>query len=32
VGRIKRLDLMASRVRKLESATGIGTAGQEHDD
>jgi UDP-3-O-[3-hydroxymyristoyl] glucosamine N-acyltransferase len=32
VGRIKRLDLLAARVRKLESAAGIGTAGQDNDD
>jgi UDP-3-O-[3-hydroxymyristoyl] glucosamine N-acyltransferase len=32
VGRIKRLDVMAARIRKLESAAGIGAAGQDNDD
>jgi len=32
VGRIKRLDLWAARIRKLETAAGIGPAGQENDD
>jgi UDP-3-O-[3-hydroxymyristoyl] glucosamine N-acyltransferase len=32
VARIKRLDLMAARIRKLEAAAGIGAAGQENDD
>ncbi len=32
VGRIKRLDLMAARIRKLEAAAGIGARGQDNDD
>ena len=32
VGRIKRLDMMAARIRKLEAAAGIGAAGQDNDD
>ena len=32
VGRIKRLDLWAARIRKLETAAGIGVAGQDNDD
>jgi UDP-3-O-[3-hydroxymyristoyl] glucosamine N-acyltransferase len=32
VGRIKRLDLLAARMRKLESAAGIGATGQDNDD
>ncbi|MEO8307923.1 MAG: UDP-3-O-(3-hydroxymyristoyl)glucosamine N-acyltransferase [Pseudomonadota bacterium] len=32
VGRIKRLDVLAARVRKLETAAGIGAAGQDDDD
>jgi UDP-3-O-[3-hydroxymyristoyl] glucosamine N-acyltransferase len=32
VGRIKRLDLMAARIRKLEAAAGTGATGQDNDD
>jgi UDP-3-O-[3-hydroxymyristoyl] glucosamine N-acyltransferase len=32
VGRIKRLDLMAARIRKIEAAAGTGPTGQENDD
>jgi UDP-3-O-[3-hydroxymyristoyl] glucosamine N-acyltransferase len=31
VGRIKRLDVLASRVKNLENAAGIATTGHEHD-
>ena len=31
VGRIKRLDVLATRVKKLEDAAGIATSGHEHD-
>jgi UDP-3-O-[3-hydroxymyristoyl] glucosamine N-acyltransferase len=32
VGRIKRLDVMAARIRKLEAAAGFGVAGKDNDD
>jgi UDP-3-O-[3-hydroxymyristoyl] glucosamine N-acyltransferase len=31
VGRIKRLDVLAARVRKLEETAGAAATGQEHD-
>ena len=31
VGRIKRLDVLAARVKKLEDAAGIAATGQEND-
>jgi UDP-3-O-[3-hydroxymyristoyl] glucosamine N-acyltransferase len=32
VGRIKRLDVLAGRVKKLEAASAVAATGQEHDD